>query len=359
MSRTLDFFPDWRRSNPFQGMLFSRLGRVEATPEPVADLIGYLAAPPPPGRVLNVHWTTPVLGSAATDAAAGALVAELASALDTFRAGRGHLVWTVHNVLPHEAVHVEREIEVACLLARHADVVHVLSEATVEATAPFYRLDPDRVVCIPHSSYVGVYPDRVTRAGARRRLGLRPEDTVLVTLGQIRPYKGLDRLLDFVEEASGSNPHLRLLVAGSMVRHPDGPAVAERLEAMPCVVAHTRRVRDRQVQVWMRAADLAVLPYLKVLNSGSFFLAETFGLPVVAPRAGALVAYDGATHIRLFDGDGMSAVLSGAIRDLVQDPEGAARARASAERSAGERPVEAMADAFADAVAPLWEFTEP
>jgi glycosyltransferase involved in cell wall biosynthesis len=359
MNRVLDFFPDWRRSNPFQGMLFSGLDRVGATPEPVVDLVGHLAADAPPGRVLNVHWTTPVVGSAATDADAEATVSELATALPAFRAGGGRLVWTVHNVLPHEARHVESEIAVARLLADHADVVHVLSAATLEATQPWYRLDPGRVVCIPHSSYVGVYPDRVTRAGARRRLGLRPDDTVLVTLGQIRPYKGLDRLLDLVEEASAANPRLRLLVAGSMARHPDGPAFAERLAAMPCVVAHTSRVRDRQVQVWMRAADLAVLPYLKVLNSGSFFLAESFGLPVVAPRVGALAAYDGAGHTRLFDDDaGLAAVLSGAIRDLVEDPAGAARARASAEQAARGRPVEAMAAAFADAVAPLWEFTE-
>ncbi|MGA8246606.1 MAG: hypothetical protein WB797_06850 [Nocardioides sp.] len=62
MNRLLDFFPDWRRSNPFQDMLFSGLGRTGATPEPVTDLIGHLTAEAPPGRVLNVHWTTPVLG---------------------------------------------------------------------------------------------------------------------------------------------------------------------------------------------------------------------------------------------------------------------------------------------------------
>jgi hypothetical protein len=52
-------------------------------------------------------------------------------------------------------------------------------------------------------------------------------------------------------------------------------------------------------------------------------------------------------------------VLSGALDDLVSDPEGARRARESAEQAARSRPVEAMAGAFAEAVAPLWEFTEP
>ena len=359
MTRTLDFFPDWRGSNPFQAMLFSELDRVGADARPVPDLTTYLAMTPSRDRLLNVHWTTPVLGRAASEQEARRRVSELAEAVRSFRLGGGRLVWTVHNVLPHETVHLESEIEVTRILAEHADLVHVLSHATLEAAAPFYRLDPDRIVCIPHSSYLGVYPDWVSREGARRRLGLEPDERVLLTLGQIRPYKGLDRLLDFVDGPGAADPRLRLLVAGSLVRHPDGPALRERLAAMPRVVAHPSRVRDDEMQVWLRAADLAVLPYVNVLNSGSFLLAESFGLPVVAPRVGALAAYDGSAHARLFDDGELDTVLAGAVRDLVADPDGAHRARESAEQAARERPVEGMAAAFAEAVAPLWEFTEP
>ena len=138
MAATLDFFPDWRGSNPFQAMLFSDLERVGATARPVPDLSGYLAAPPSPGRVLNVHWTTPVLGRVATAEEARARVAGFADAVQSFCAGGGRLVWTVHNVLPHEAVHLESEIEVARVLAAHADRVHVLSAATLDETAPLY-----------------------------------------------------------------------------------------------------------------------------------------------------------------------------------------------------------------------------
>jgi glycosyltransferase involved in cell wall biosynthesis len=359
MTRTLDFFPDWRGSNPFQTMLFSQLGRVGAAPSPVRDLTAYLSESAPAGRVLNVHWTTPVLGRADSDQDARERVAALARGVEAFRAGGGRLVWTVHNVLPHETVHLEEEIEVSRILADHADLLHVLSDETVAAAAPHYRLDPDRLVCIPHSSYLGIYPDWISRAGARRRLGLEAGDRVMVTLGQIRPYKGLDGLLDYLEHEGARDPALRLLVAGSLGRHPDGPALEARLEAMPRVVAQPRRVRDDEVQVWLRAADLAVLPYLKVLNSGSFLLAESFGLPVVAPRVGSLTAYDGSGHARLYDDGGLETVLSGALRDLVADPDGARRARESAEQAARSRPVEGMATAFAEAVAPLWEFTEP
>ncbi len=361
VTRTLDFFPDWRGFNPYQHLLFADLGRVGATPAPVRGLLRHLttaAAAADPG-VLNVHWTTPVLQSVVDAGDAARRVARVAQALGAFRAAGGRLVWTVHNVLPHDTVHHEAEVLLARALAEHATVVHVLSEATPEATAPFYRLDPERVVCIPHASYLGAYPDRIGRADARRRLGLAAGDKVLLTLGQIRPYKGLARLVDFVEGRQGPDPALRLLVAGSLGRHPDGPAFGERLAATPGVVAHLSRVRDDEIQVWMRAADLAVLPYLRVLNSGAFLLAETFGLPVVAPRVGALAERDGEAHVRLFGDDDFERVLGAAVHDLVEDPDGAATARAGAASAAAARPPARMAAAFADVVASEWEFTEP
>ena len=108
----------------------------------------------------------------------------------------------------------------------------------------------------------------------------------------------------------------------------------------------------------MRAADIAVLPYVRVLNSGAFLLAESFDLPVVAPRTGALVEREASPHVRLFDEDDFEDVLSLAVNDLVEDRDGADRARASAERAALSRPVGEMAARFADAVAPLLSFTQ-
>jgi glycosyltransferase involved in cell wall biosynthesis len=355
VTRVLDFYPDWSRGNPFQSMLFADLATVDAVARPVPDLAGHLAAAqdtPHPG-VLNLHWTTPVLASALTESDARARVDQFAEGLQRFRDAGGRLVWTVHNVLPHDAAYVDSEIRLAGLLAAHADLVHVMSEVTAQAAAPYYRLDPERTVCIPHSSYLGMYPDWLSREGARLRLGVLPSEKVLLALGQIRPYKGLDRLLDFVEDAVHDDPTLRLLVAGPVGRHPDAGALAARLASMPRTISSRRRVRDDHLQVWLRAADLAVLPYTGILNSGSFLLAETFGRPVVATRAGALASRDGEAHVRLFDEGRFEETLRSAIRDLVEDPAGARLARASAEAAAAARPPAQMAAAFAEAVGPL------
>src|SRR4051812_50083092 len=100
MTRTLDFFPDWRGSNPFQTMLFSELDRVDAAPAPVRDLAAYLTASAPAGRVLNVHWTTPVLGSATTDEDAVARVSAISAGVQSFRSAGGGVGGAGANVVP-------------------------------------------------------------------------------------------------------------------------------------------------------------------------------------------------------------------------------------------------------------------
>ncbi len=355
MTGRLDFFPDWRTGNPYLSMLFAGLGEVGVVARPVRSLVEHLASVEEyddPG-ILNVHWTAPILAGARTAEETRARVDRLARLLDRFVTAGGRLVWSVHNVVPHDAAYPEAEVDVCRLLADRARLVHVLSEETVPAVAPYYPLDPARVVVIEHSSYLGVYPDHVDRDEARRRLALDADTGVLVTLGRIRPYKGIDRLLDAFERPPLDDPGLRLLVAGLQGGGEAMRVLASRLETTPRVVSHPRRVRRREMQVWMHSADLAVLPYTGILNSGSFLLAETFGLPVVAPRAGALVAREGRPHVRLFGTGDFEDVLASAVRDLVHDHDAAATARASALAAAAENPPAVMARRFAEVVAGL------
>jgi glycosyltransferase involved in cell wall biosynthesis len=355
VTRHLDFFPDWRRGNPYLSMLFSRLVEIGVESRPTGRLTAHLAraaASDDPG-VLNVHWTSPILARARDAGEARAAVGRLTSLVDAFVRAGGRLVWTVHNVLPHDPVHVDEEVEICRLLADRAHLVHVLCDETLTAVAPHYRLDPARTVVIPHSSYAGAYPDDVTREQARRRLELDAEAQALVTLGRIRPYKGIDRLLDAVERPPLDGPGLRLLVAGLEGTGPGMRELVDRLAATPRVVSRAHRVARRDVQVWMRAADLAVLPFTGILNSGSFLLAETFGLPIVAPRQGALRERDGQPHVWLFDADDFEGTLASAVRSLA-DPDVAEAAHASASATAAANPPALMARRFADAVAPLW-----
>jgi glycosyltransferase involved in cell wall biosynthesis len=356
--RPVHVYPDYSGDNRYQTMLHSRLESVGAYAEPVQDVTAHLrsrAEAADPG-VTHLHWTAPILQRSAGPFSAKLALDAFTASLRTFKEAGGRLVWTIHNVLPHDGRHRWAEIELATLLADEADAIHVLSEATFDAVGDLYPVDRSKVTIIGISSYLGEYPDWVSRAGARERLGIMPEEKVLITLGGIRPYKGLDLLVELFEPLARRDPSLRLLIAGRPGNLPGVPELRHRCANSPRVIAHFDHLPDDHLQVWMGAADFAVLPYRAVLNSSAFKLAESFGLPVLGPRVGALVAEDGQAHVRLFDpadDRSLNVELQSAIRELVADPEGAAAARASSLASAARFGPADMGEAYAGFIAPF------
>lgn len=283
------FSPDYRHTNPFQRMLYAGL-EAQGVLLPVDDPRELLTAPRLVGRprVFNLQWTATILGPARSEDEAWGRAEQFLEAVDEVRRDGVRFVWTVHNVMPHECRYpgVERWLRQG--LADRADVVHVLCEATVDEVAGDYGLPPERVHVIPHASYIDVYPNVVDREDARRRLGLEPEDITYLCLGQIRPYKGLDDLLDAFESVHRDRPETRLLIAGKPGRFEGVKELLVRCERQPGVRLTAHELPDEELQVYVKAADVVVLPHRRVLNSGLPLLAFSFARPVIAPASGCL-----------------------------------------------------------------------
>ncbi|WFR65949.1 glycosyltransferase [Curtobacterium flaccumfaciens] len=229
-----------------------------------------------------MHWTAPIVQRTDDDlASAAARLDRFRSAVDAARSRGARLVWTIHNVLPHDARHLELELELNRYLAATADAVHVMNSATASAVSPYYSLDTSRVVHIPHPSYQGVYPGSVTHSEARASLGLRDDDRTVLAFGQMRPYKGLDVLVDAVRRLAPADRPV-LLLAGRTTDE-DRASIDALLGDDVRAVREHDHVDDIDVQRWFRAADVAVFPYRRVLNSGSLHLAASFGVPSVLP----------------------------------------------------------------------------
>ena len=286
------FYPgDYHETNPYQDMLYGGLGEMGAVAVPTMeafDPAGLGDFTRAGARVFHIHWTAPILGPATSGVEATARVRQALAGLDAFRRGGGRLIWTVHNALPHECRHQAQEVELRQGLADRADVVHVMCASTAEAVSSLYSLPADRTVVIPHSSFLGVYGDALDRATARRYLGVDKDDIVLLAIGGIRRYKGIDRLLDAFDQALRAERRLRLVVAGRPGRFDEVGELEKRCRQHRRVISRFERIEDADLQVYLKGSDVAVLPHRAVLNSGSLLLAYTFGLPVIAPATGCL-----------------------------------------------------------------------
>lgn len=253
--------------------------------------------------VLHLHWPDHFVNRTAGRLASvrGAVKVLLMALL--VRARRRAVVWTVHNLRPHDARHpgVERAFwPVFTRLVSGCVYLTSAGMAAAEATFPALRRTARTVV--PHGSYTEVYPVYPgTPADARRSLGMPPDAAPLVFFGQIRAYKNVPGLLSAFSRLD--DPGARLIVAGS---GPDERLIGEigRDADSDGRVVITGRVEDDDVGRVMSAAVGAVLPYHDVFNSGSLFLALSFARPVLVPRTDVFAevqAQVGEAWVRFFD----------------------------------------------------------
>ena len=338
------------RMNPYQALLYQRTWNAGIAALPIVraeriDELVQLAADGFP-TVLHLHWLNQVIGHATSVKDAGRMRAEFLTAIDRYLARGGRLVWTIHNIIPHGARFEAEEAALSAEIVDRCSAVHVLAANTRELVADWFAVPAERILHVPHPSYRGAYEDYVTRQRARHELGLWPDEIVHVVVGAIKPYKGLNELLDAWDEVATGTPPRRLVIAGGPGDEPGVAAVLERAAVHPSVLLHARKIPGPEMQLFLRAADVAVMPYLRSLNSGALMLALTFGLPVVVPAGGGLAEVVDDRFARVFspEAPGSLAAALRASDDLVNDgARAAASARASeldpgplSERFAGE-----------------------
>ena len=151
---------------------------------------------------------------------------------------------------------------------------------------------PERITVIPFGINNAVPNTHLTPTDAKRRLGIRPGDKAILFFGNIAPYKGLHHLLTSFQRLTAHHADYRLIIAG---RPKDCPKYWAPLEeAMrPAVQAgriilRSDYIPDDETEVYFKAADVLVLPYRHVYQSGVLFLGHSFGLPVLAADVGSL-----------------------------------------------------------------------
>ena len=323
-------------TNPYQALLYGACREHGIAPVRVAreEQLDELFELQRTGlsTVLHLHWLHLVLRDVGSAKEARKHADAFLKRLDAYRTSGGRVVWTVHNILPHETRFEAEEARLSAEVAARCDVVHILTSRTPELVAPYFDLPRDRLLHVPHMSYQGAYEDHISVRDARHDLGLMPDELVYLVLGAIRPYKGLPELLDAWQSLPPDRPR-RLVIAGAPSDEPGVAELIERAALEPGILLDARKIPAAEMQTFLRAADVAVLPYRRTLNSGALMLALTFGLPVIVPAGSGLAEVVDHRFGRTFDPGGATA-LADALGDAAQLASEAARAAATAAAAA-------------------------
>lgn len=314
------FWPDYTQSNPYQHLLYSGLKkRAEIMAGPISSALRLLKDGADPSRLsFHLHWLNFLLNEVTDPQEAQARVDSFLSEVTQFVELGGHFVWTLHNHLSHDTLFADLERDLSNRLAQLATVLHVHAEAQIDELAAEFDIPRDKVVVHRHGNYEGIYPDVIDRATARSLLGFGAEDEIALFMGQLRPYKGVEDLVAAIRDILARRPHAHLVIAGLSQTgwDPKADMVPSLTEAEAARIHCTHRFMDSsEMQVFLRAADFMVLPYRRVLTSGSMFLALSFGLPVVMPRTPTTMEVLGGTEAGfLYDPEGLDAAVEAAFQ---------------------------------------------
>ena len=198
-------------------------------------------------------------------------------------------ILTVHNVLPHELLPGELityRLSYGCAagLILHA---HASLDRLLRLMGPRFKT-PTEVIPYGHYGEL-VRNDDMTRAAALELLSLE-DKRYIVFFGAIRPYKGIDMLLDAVAAQTEWPANLRVLIAGHLM---GGIAKEELLQLrdglgiLDRVIFDFRHFSEDHIPAIFKVADLVALPYRMIDQSGVLMGAIAAGIPVLCTPVGA------------------------------------------------------------------------
>lgn len=215
--------------------------------------------------------------------------------------GKQNLTFVCHNVFPHERFPLDKKLTRLTLRNGKHFIVHAKEE---EAELKQIMPNPDCQVT-PHPSYNAFCFEHMTKAQARKRLGLDFNEKVLLFFGFVRPYKGLKHLLNAMPKIKECLGNVKLLIVGEFGSAEDKGGYVDQIKGLAAsnpdledsIVIYDGYTPDREVEKYFAACDMVVLPYESATQSGIVQIAYGFEKPVVVTNVGGLpdVVSDGRT----------------------------------------------------------------
>lgn len=239
-------------------------------------------------------------------------------------------VLTVHNLLPHDR-HGALNRLIYRFVYRLPRLLVVHTPRMAHRLEREFGVPERRVLVVQHGINRLLPHDAAARCRLRQQHGLRPSDRLVLFFGNVAPYKGLDWLLQAWEQHMVDDSMVLMVVGRCR-----DTALRATLHGQMKRLGASRRVSwvegfvpDDDVPSWFHAADLLVMPYRHIDQSGVVFMALASGLPVVASDVGSLSDYVALTGGRTVP-PGDAAALAGALRDVAAHVDDGARHRVMA-----------------------------
>ena len=296
--------PDYRQDNPYQSLLAKALESEHVKvffPQGYRRVLPlFRAVKDNPCNILHLHWLTPYIKG---DTWLNKLIYSSKFLLDIFLVSclGIKIVWTVHNQIAHNSQFPSLDLWLRKTLAKLVDKIIVHNSSTIEFLEQDWKFGLSKIQVIPHGHYRDAYHAAIEQTEARNQLNLPLTGRIYLNLGMLRPYKGIENLLEIWNDNRDLFPGTTLLIAGKPLDESYGLKLAQLAESIPDVILHSDFIESDRLHLFYSAADVVILPFTNILTSGSLILAMSYGKPVIAPKRGGISETVGEANSLLYD----------------------------------------------------------
>ncbi|GAC10807.1 glycosyltransferase [Paraglaciecola chathamensis] len=285
--------PDYRNANPYQSLLASALSKehVETTFIPFSRSLLPLTRSIKGLKnidVVHVHWIIDILQPLMwTKSNLVFYIKFSLLIIDVFlvRLRGKKVVWTVHNKLAHQQLNTKRELLVRKWFAKSVNRVIFHSNEAQELVSNMLNIDiRSKSKIIFHGNYIGSYPEPSnSKMNMRDHYGLPNSGTLISYVGVLRPYKGIETLIEAFTKVEGDNT--RLLISGNPNSIQYKAQLAQLTLANSRISTDFQFLPEQKMIDYLAISDIICLPFSDTLTSGSTILAMSYAKPLILPES--------------------------------------------------------------------------
>jgi len=203
------------------------------------------------------------------------------------------LLFTAHDIDFRKLVGKDSAINRLTLRFMYHIVDHIIvhTEKMKEELIKGFNIKENKISVVPFGINEVIPNTDLKIEEAKKKLNLKNGEKVVLFFGNIAPYKGLDQLIKSLVYLKDKK--IKLVIAGrikhecqdywenvkTLVREHDfNDYITQRIEYIP----------ENEAEIFFKSADVLILPYKHIFQSGVIFTAYHFGLPVIATDVGSL-----------------------------------------------------------------------
>lgn len=203
------------------------------------------------------------------------------------------IIWTMHNRTPHEVKSIFLTKVLINILVKCSSRIMIYSNYSRTILNDKYKNIDSEIMRVPHPNFVGDYGEMKPTIPSKK---LR-----LLFLGEIRPYKNIELLIDVLSEFNKSEVELKIV--GRVHSADYKVKINSKLKDLSNITTEFGFVKDEDIPSYLADCDLLIMPFniKSSLNSGSAILAFSYAKTVICPYIATIMDLENKDKVLHYD----------------------------------------------------------